>query len=536
MTAWVIVQVAATTFPLLDLPAFSVKLVLLLAIIGFPVTLVGAWIYDLTAKGLVITPAADAPAQAALIVDAIPPELKRIAPCDCVAVLPFVNLSTDPDNEYFADGITEDVIAQLSKVGALRVISRTSVMNFKKRDRPLREIASALGATTLVEGSVRRAADRVRIVAQLVDSSTEQNLWAETYDRQLTDVFAIQTDVALNIAAALRAKLSPDESSRIRKEPTQSVEAYQLYLQGRHFYVRYTEEAMKLGLEYFQRAIERDPNYAPGHASIAMAYSELGEMGKLKPTEAFPRAQQSVARALGLDSELAEAHCVAGHLKCVYEFDWAGGDRAFKRALELSPSSADTYDLYGRMCSGIGRNEEGIALITRANELDPLAHRSDLATAYLRAGRLDEALGLAQRAVQLEPYYSRARATLGWAHILRGSPSEGVAELEKAVELSPDDATWIAQLGQAYAVTGRLSDARSIEQKLTALAAEQYVSPYHMAYLYTGLGEHDRAIDCLEQAYTARAGAVYGIKASFLFASLRSHPRFVALLARMNLA
>lgn len=272
-----------------------------------------------------------------------------------VAVLPFLNLSSDPENEYFADGITEDVIAQLSKIRALEVISRTSVMSFKKREHGLRDIAARLGVATLLEGSVRRTGDRVRIVAQLIDAEKDQHLWAETYDRQLTDIFAIQTDVALQIAAALKAELSPDEQTRIHKEPTNDLQAYQLYLQGRHCFIRYTQEGHRKAIEYFEQAIARDPGYALAYTGVALAYGELGEIGALRPDEAYARAKEAVARALELDSELGEAHCMLAFVKFVHDFDWPGAEWSFKRALELSPSSADTYDLYGRMLSALER-------------------------------------------------------------------------------------------------------------------------------------------------------------------------------------
>src|SRR5205823_3345737 len=218
-----------------------------------------------------------------------------------VAVLPFLNLSADPENEYFADGIMEDVTAHLSKIRALKVISRTSVMAFKQREQTLREIGARLEVTTLLEGSVRRAGDRVRIVAQLIDAESDRHLWAETYDRRLTDVFAIQTDVALQIAAALKAELSPDEKARLHKEPTSDLQAYQLYLQGRHCYLRYTAEGSRQGIQYFEQAIAKDPNYALAYAALAMAYTELGETGTLRPDEAYARARDASAKALALD-------------------------------------------------------------------------------------------------------------------------------------------------------------------------------------------------------------------------------------------
>jgi tetratricopeptide (TPR) repeat protein len=247
-------------------------------------------------------------------------------------------------------------------------------------------------------------------------------------------------------------------------------------------------------------------------------------------------ARAAATTALALDPSLGESHTVFGTLKVVCDFDWAGAEREFQRALELNPNSADTYDLYGRVCSSLGRFEESIAMERRAQELDPLAHRSDFATSLLRAGRYEEALREAERAVEFEPLYDRAHATIGWAYLRIGRADEGIAELERAAALSPDDTAWLGQLGEAYAEAGRTAQAREVLARLTEMSTRRYVSPYHMAYVYTGLGEDDRAIDWLERAYEERAGAVYGIRGSFLFTRLRSHPRFVALLRRMNLA
>jgi serine/threonine-protein kinase len=458
----------------------------------------------------------------------------RAASSPAVAVLPFLNLSADPENEYFTDGITEDVIAHLSKIRALKVISRTSVMPFKQRRQSLKEIGAMLGAATLLDGSVRRVGDRVRIVAQLIDVDSDQHLWAETYDRQLTDIFVIQTDVALHIAAALKAELSLDEQSRIRKEPTSDLQAYQLYLQGRHWFARYSGAGMRRAIVYFERAIARDPAYALAYANMAMAYLEMGEGGTLAPDVAYQQAKDAAASALRLDPVLGEAHSTAAYLN-LWNFEWTRAEQAFKRALELSPSSADTYDLYGRMCSGLGRYDEAIALGQRARELDPLTHPLDIATTYMRAGRYDDAARGAERALEFDPDLHRAHATLGWAHIKRGMVDEGLAELERAVALSPGDTQWLAQLGQAYALVGRADRAREILRQLEDRARRGYVSPYHLAFIHTGLGEHERALDLLERALAEHAGAVYGIKGSFLLAPLRSHPRFGGLLRTMNL-
>jgi TolB-like protein/Tfp pilus assembly protein PilF len=455
-----------------------------------------------------------------------------------VAVLPFLHLGARDENEFFADGITEDVIAHLSKIRSLKVISRTSVMSFKTRERNVREIAAALGTTTILEGTVRRVGDRVRIVAQLIDAQTDDHLWADTYDRDLTDIFAIQTDVALQIAAALRAELSPGEQSRIRRRPTHDLHAYQLYLQGRHCFNRYTAEGFRLGIRYFEQAVAEDPGFALAHVALAQTYAQLPNEGflGLRPEVAFGRAKEAITRALGLDDGLGDAHGIVGLLRFVCDFDWAGAEDEFKRALELSPGRADIYDHYGWLCSALERYDDAIRLAKRAQELDPLAHRSDLATELLRAGQYQEALELGARVVELDPGFSRGYSVSGWAHLKLGRYAEGLAALERAVALCPESTLFLGQLGQAYAITGNVERARETLEKLHELARETYVSPYPFAYVHTGLGEQDEAIDWLERAFEQRAGAVYGIKGSFLFASLRSHPRFAALLKKMNLA
>jgi eukaryotic-like serine/threonine-protein kinase len=455
-----------------------------------------------------------------------------------VAVLPFQSRSADPDQEFFADGITEDVIAQLSKIRSLKVISWSSVTPFRQRQQSPQEIGATLHVATLLEGSVRRAGDRVRIVAQLIDAEEGHHLWAETYDRQLTDVFAIQTDVALQIAAALKAELSPDERTRIRQEPTRDIRAYQLYLRGRQCYGRFTEESLREGIEYFRQAIAADPGYAMAYVGIAVAYAEIsagGAGGTFRPDLAARESRDAVTKALALDSTLGEAHSVLATLKFIHDFDWAGAEAGFKLALELSPGAADVYGHYGWLCSALGRHDEALALEARAQELDPLMHRSDFANELLRSGRYEDALQAALRCVELDPQYSRGRATLGWAYLKNGMTERGLAELEQPVALSADNALFLAQLGEAYGLASQTGKAREVLQRLKEMAGGKYVSPYHMAYVYVGLGEHELALDMLERAIEDHAGNVYGVKGSFLFTPLHSHPRFRALLGRMNL-
>jgi serine/threonine protein kinase/tetratricopeptide (TPR) repeat protein len=456
----------------------------------------------------------------------------------CVAVLPFLDLDRSPENELFADGITEDVIAHLSKVRSLSVIARTSVMSFRQREQGLRPIAAALGAATVLDGSVRRAGNRVRIVASLVDAETEHPLWAETYDRDLGDIFAIQTDVALQIAGALRAELSPAEQARMRRRPTHDLEAYRLYLQGQHCFKRYTEDGFRQGIRYFEQAAAVDPEFALAYVGLAQIHAEQSNEGflLLKPEEALARAREAVGRALALDDGLGDAHGIVALLRFTGDFDWTGAEAEFQRALELSPGSADVYGYYGWMCSALERYEDALRLTARARELDPLSHRTDLATTLLRAGRCQEALEIGARVVECEPGFSRGHAVTGWAFLKLGRPAAGLAALERAVALSSGSTLFLGQLGQAYAVTGDSERARGVLRRLHELAGHGYVSPYPFAYVHTGLGEPDEAIDWLERAFAQRAGAIYGVKGSFLFTSLRSHPRFVALLRKMNLA
>jgi len=454
-----------------------------------------------------------------------------------VAVLPFANMSADPENEFFADGITEDVIAHLAKIRTLRVTSRTSVMAFRKREQSLREIGAALGVGMLVQGSVRRSKNRVRIVAQLVDPRTDEHVWTETYDRDLDDIFAIQTDVALHIAAALRAELTLDERARIGRRPTRDLDAYQLYLQGRHHFQEFTKTGSTRALELFEQAVARDPLFALAFAGIAQAHVEgvIGGISGVVPAEAFARAQQAVNHALALDDGLAEAHGIAGVLRFTRDFDWKGAEAESRLALKLSPGSADICLQLGWLCSAQGRFDESLALMRRAREIDPLAIRSDYPNELMRAGRTEEALAEAQRALAVDSTYPRLHTVFGWACLTLGRTAEGLAALERAVELLPESTIFRAQLGQALGMTGQEAKARAILSELEALARTQYVAPYYLAHVHTGLGERDAAMDCLERALEDRSGAIYGIKGSYLFASLRDHPRFQALLRRMNL-
>jgi TolB-like protein/Flp pilus assembly protein TadD len=458
-----------------------------------------------------------------------------------VAVLPFLNLTANPDNAYLADGVTEDLITELAHVPALKVVSRTSAMQFKGSDRNVREIARALRVDVIVEGSVRQTGDRLRITARLIDARTDEQLWAEDYDRHLADVLDLQKAVALSVTTALAPDLTSAERSRIGSPGTSDVEAYHLYLRGRHCMFQFTENGLRQGIEYFERAAARDPSYALPHAGIGFAYMVVGGghgAGAMPLKDAYARSRAAIDRALRIDPRLGQAHGTDACLRFMGDFDWAGAERAFGQAFALGPESAETFDTYGLFVSALGRFDEALEAQRHAHDLDPLAPvvMSDIATTLLRTGRYAEAEAQARELVRLEPAFPLGHSTLGWAHIKQGRGAEGILELQAAVRLCPGNTLLVGQLGQAHGMTGSPDDAREVLASLQAAARERYVSPYHLAYVHTGLGEHGAAMDCLEQAVAERVGGVYGIKGSFLFTDLRGHPRFNALLRTMNLS
>jgi DNA-binding SARP family transcriptional activator len=339
------------------------------------------------------------------------------------------------------------------------------------------------------------------------------------------------------LAEHLRTAAPAVRPSPSRSTPTRpSGQTWNLYLQGRRWFSDYTVIGIARALNCFERAVAQDPSFALAHANLALTCIELAEQSGMPPALAYRRARESSAMALKLDPELGEAHCARGFLKAVHDFDWAGAEADFRRALELSPNDADTLDLYGRLCAALGRYDEALVLQRRAQELDPLSHRLDVVSTLLRAGRCHEAVTGARDAVELDPGHDRARATLGWAYFLSGRQQDGLAELERAVSIASGGSLWLGQLGQAYALAGQTAKAHEILEELESRSEKDYVPAYHLAYVYTGLGDAEGAVECLERAVEDRAGAVYGVGGSFLFTSLHGHPRFQALLARLKLA
>ena len=462
---------------------------------------------------------------------AVPPGETR-----SLAVLPFLNLSSDPENEFFSDGLTEDIIARLSKIRALKVISRTSAMQYKKTSKNLRTIGQELRVGTLLEGSVRKAAGRVRISAQLIDASTDEHLWAETYDRELSDIFELQREVAERIAQALETKITTTEARHIAKKPTASMEAYQLYLRGRFFWNKRNEEGLKKSVDSFQQAIAIDPSYAEAYAGLADAFTQLAIFEFLPPTEAFPKARAAAEKAIALDSSVAEAHAALGLVRFQFDWDWTAAERELRAAIELNPNYAPGHHFYADFLKGLGRFEEAWREICQARELDPLslAISSGVGHVLYLSRQYDRAIEAYRQTVELDPGYVQARLWFGRPFLQKGMYAEAVAELRRAVELSNGSTISLAVLAHAYAAAGNRVEALGLLDTLQKRALERYVPSYWLAFVSVGLGDHDRAIEWMTKAFQEHSAWLAWANVEPRFDSLRQDPRFQALLRQVG--
>ncbi len=456
-----------------------------------------------------------------------------------IAVLPLENLSGDPGQEYFADGMTEELIATLGKLSALRVISRTSAMRYKKTDKPLPQIARELNVDAVIEGSVLRAGDRVRITAQLIQAATDRHLWAETYDRDLRDVLALQDEVARAIASEIKVKLTPQEQTRLASARQVNPEAHELYLKGRYYWNKRTPDTLKKSLEYFEQAIEKDPSYAPAYAGLADSYDMLaaGSYAVLPPKQAYPRAEAAAMKALQLDSTLAEAHTSLAWAKIFFDWDWQGAEREFTQAIELNPGYANAHHWYALYLTIMGHHSEAIAEDRKAESLDPLSLiiSADLAMEALGpAGMYDQEMEQCRKTLEMDPSFPLAHACLCDSYKNKRMYKEAVAEMQKAIDLSGGSVVWVSALAHTYALAGRRDEATKILNELKARSKREFVSPILFAYIYAGLGDKDQAFAWLEKAYEERSDVVGGLKVGRQLDPLRSDPRFQDLLRRMN--
>jgi len=461
-----------------------------------------------------------------------------VTPTPAIAVLPFVNLSPDRENEYFSDGMTDELINALAKVPGLRVVCRTSAFAFKGKEADIRQVGQRLQVSAVLEGAVQRAGRRLRITAHLVNTADGYQLWSETYDRDMVDVFAIQDDISRTIVDTLKLKLV--ENARAPTEPApRSMEAYHLYLKGRFFLGgRNTSEGLPKGIEFFQRAIALDPSYAAPHAGVAEAYHMLGVFGLLPGGEAYLKAKVAALEALKLDDLNAVAHMVLGCVALSHDWDWTSAEREFRRALELNPNEAFTHFWYAWYLTGLGRVREAVAEARRSVQLDPLVagRLAHIGHILSLCGRDDEAIEQCAKSLELNPAGSAPFETLGWIHIRQGQYSEALAAFEKARTHLP--AARMLRLGLAHALIGHTEVARQIVEEHEPL--EVGVLPpgntsYYLAAIWAALGNFDRAFAWMDRARKQRLFPMTYVKVDPLWSGLRSDPRFAELLGRMGL-
>jgi eukaryotic-like serine/threonine-protein kinase len=456
-----------------------------------------------------------------------------------VAILPLADLSEHAEPDYFADGMTEALITDLAKINGLRVISRTSVMQYKGVQRPLPQIARELNVDAVVEGSVLRSGNRVRITAQLIHAASDEHLWAESYERDLRDVLSLQGEVARAIANEIQVKLTSQDQARLVSAHSVDPEAYQLYLKGRFYWNKRTEAGLKRGIEYFHQAIDLDPNYALAYAGIADCYSLLGWdlFGALPPREALPIAKAAAKKALETDDSLAEAHNSLAWTKLAFDWDWMGAEREFKRAIELNPGYAITHHWYAECLAGMGRYAEALAEIRQAQELDPLSLiiSSIVGWVFYFDRRDDQAIAEFRKTLELDPNFWVAHWTLGRAYEQKAMFVEAIAEIQKAIDFSGGSPLSLAALGHTYAVWGRRAEAERVLNELKESSKQGYISPYGIAAIHAGLGEKDQAFIWLEKAYEERSGWLIWLRAEPISDPLRSDPRFQDLLRRIGL-
>ena len=455
-----------------------------------------------------------------------------------VAVLPFENMSTDPENEYFSDGITDDIIAQLSKISALKVISRTSSMQYKKTTKKIATIAEELGVGAILEGSVRKAGPRVRIVVHLVDPRSEKHLWGETFDRQLTDVFEVQSEVAQQITGALAVTLSPEEKQRVEKKATGDAEAYNLYLLGRFHANKWSEENVQKGIQYFQEAIGKDPNYAVAYAGMSDAYELLSiGFGSKPPVEYLVQAKAMALKALEMDDTLAEAHTSLAYARWLGDLDWVGAEREFKRALELKTSYVMAHEWYAEYLAALGRHDEAFTEIKRAQQLDPLSVPVTRAVGWVLyfARRYEQAIEELQKALAMDAEFLGARLVLWWVHVAKGTPDLAVADIRKELEKPGLRTVKKLMLAYACAAAGNKDEANGLLWELEPKVAGENRLALLSALLFTALDMKDRAFQQLHRAYELREPGLLFLKVAPWLDPLRSDPRYGALVEQLGL-
>jgi adenylate cyclase len=568
VAGWLLVQVVTQVFPIFEVSVLAQRIIVLVIVAGFPITLILAWLFDITSEGIVRTEALPASGEApavrrerlgierklnyalgALLLVAIAYfAAERVGLINgsrnasigttgtlekSIAVLPFVNMSADKNDEYLSDGMTEELLNVLSKMKGLRVPGRSSSFAFKgKEDENIfRKVGEQLHVTTVLEGSVRKAGDKLRITTQLINVADGYHIWSETYDRSMKDILAIESDVAQRVAQALEVQLGVNEAHNLAKKPTEDPEAHRLYLLGRYYFAKGGTAGWNRAVEYFNQAIQLDPNYALAYCGLADIYSYTGGFTMLG-REAWAKEKELAQKALALDPDLAEAHLSLGQA-LVGAFHWRDGENEIKRALELNPNLALAYDADAWVLAITGRFDEAMAQARKASQLDPLNPGSFGFYLYL-ARRYDEAMAELRRDLELVGDNASGHSVLGWCLIANGDAAAAIAEQEKAKALD-DLPIYDGCLGYSYGILGDRAKAEQVLTHLNELAKQRYVSPQALITVYIGLGEKSTALDWLEKSYEDQDIACWYLKVDPVYDSLRSEPRFQAILKKVNL-
>jgi serine/threonine protein kinase/tetratricopeptide (TPR) repeat protein len=457
---------------------------------------------------------------------------------DSVAVLPFVNVSADPNTEYLSDGITESLINSLSRLPNLRVISRNSAFRYKGRDRDPRAAARELGVHAVLTGRVVQRGDSLSVGAELVDTRDDRQLWGEQYNRKLADILGVQEEISREISEKLRLRLTGEEKVRMAKRPTENIEAYQLYLKGRYYWNKRTEEGFKKGIEYFQQAIEKDPNYALAYAGLADSYALAGmPLSPMSPSERMAKAKAAALKALEIDDTIAAAHTSLAYIEHRFDWDWRGAEKEFKRAIELNPNYATAHQWYAFFLATMGRMDEAIAEAKLAQQIDPLSlvMNAALGRVYHFARQYDRAIDQFRKTIEMDPNFASAHFDIAASYVEKRMYTEAIAEYQKVLAISGRNLTYLSELGWAHARAGNTLEAMKILNQLKEISRQSYVPPFAFAFIYIGLGDKDHAFTWLEKDYEQRDNTMVFLKAEPIFDPLRSDPRFADLLRRIGL-
>jgi serine/threonine-protein kinase len=455
-----------------------------------------------------------------------------------MAVLPFANLSADPDNEYFSDGLGEELMGALAKIDGLRLVARSSTQRFRGADHDVREIGKLLNVDAVLEGSVRRSGNRLRITVKLIETANGYQLWSERYDREMEDVFVVQEEIANGVAAQLRVRLNQGAESYFRRHRAQDIEAYNLYLKGRFFWNKRTPADLRRAVEHFQSATQIDPKFAPAFAGLADSWVLLAMYGAVAPQEVFPQARQAIAQALALDPKLPDAHCTDGCIRAVFEWDWPGAEQSFRRSLELGPNYATGHHWFAiNYLVPMKRFEEARHHLEAARESDPLSLviNTTIGLELFFEGRSGDAIREYRRVLEMEPGFAVGYFFLGQALLREQQHEEAIAALEHAVELSGHSSETLAMLGYAQAVAGRADGARAIQDEILQLSASQYISPAQLAQIQLALGAKADALTSLERAAEQRATDLLWLRVRPAFEALEGEPRFAVIAQSIGL-